>query len=265
MKKLRIAFAVNSAKAEVKRRARSLGELAARHGIEVAAAAAEADILVALGGDGTILKAVHEYPALPVLGLNYGGLGYLASVERDDFGRALDLLARGRYTVSQRTMLDAGGGAVALNDIVLRGASAHTAVVDLSIDGGAVTRYLADGLILATPTGSTAYSLAAGGPVLMPDSGSFVITPISPHALGVRPLVVRDTCRITLTNRRRRSGDEQAVAVYADGEEVRTLPADGEITVRRARRRAGLVELEGYDPYEVLSRKLRWSGTTLKG
>lgn len=256
-------FHLEGSQADVRRCARSLAAQAKRHGIAVVEPSA-ADILVALGGDGTILRAIHRHPGLPVLGLNLGGLGYLASVERDDFVRALGLLAKGRYTVSGRAMLAFDADHRALNDVVLRGVSGHTAVIDLSIDGGAVTRYLADGLIIATPTGSTAYSLAAGGPVLMPDSSSFVITPICPHALGVRPLVVRDTCTISLVNRHRRSGDEQPITVYADGAEALTLKADEEIVVRRARSRAQLVELEGYDPYEVLSRKLRWSGTNLK-
>ena len=123
---------------------------------------------------------------------------------------------------------------------------------------------MADGLIFATPTGSTAYSLAAGGPVLMPDSDSFVVTPMNPHALGVRPLVVRDSVRFTVTARPRTAGNALKIGVYADGEDVLTLDEGKSVEIARSARSAQLVELEGYDPYEVLARKLGWSGSNVK-
>ena len=155
--------------------------------------------------------------------------------------------------------------AFALNDVVVaRETSGHAVRLDLAADGKPVTRYLADGLILATPTGSTAYSLAAGGPVLMPDSGGIVVTPSNPHALAVRPLVVRDDVRFTVTARPRSAGNDAPVAVYADGERVLTMPSGRSIEVRKSRKTAKLVELEGYDPYVVLARKLGWSGSNVR-
>ena len=138
--------------------------------------------------------------------------------------------------------------------------SGHAAVLDLEVDGRAATRYVADGVVVATPTGSTAYSLASGGPVVMPDARAFVVTPINPHALGVRPMVVGDGVRLALTSRRRVNGVAEPIGVYADGESAFKLDGDETVTVSKASGTAKFVELEGYDPYEVLGRKLGWSG-----
>ena len=216
-----------------------------------------------LGGDGTLLRAVHAHPGIPILGFKVGGLGYLSSVGERDFGAALATLAEGRYRVSSRRLLQVGDR-VALNDVVLtREMSGHSARLDLEADGKLVTHYMADGLIFATPTGSTAYSLAAGGPVLMPDSRSFVVTPLNPHALGVRPLVVSDDVAFTVTVRPRTAGNALRVGVYADGENVGALGAGDCVTVSKSAASARLVELEGYDPYDVLARKLGWSGSNV--
>ena len=265
---MRIRFSVNGEKPSARAARARLAAVAASLGHSVSDGAA-ADVVVALGGDGTLLRAVHEFPGTPVLGLNLGGLGYLASVGRRDFRRALELLTAGRYRISERTVLEVRTGrradAFALNDVVVaREASGHAVSLDLAADGKPVTSYLADGLILATPTGSTAYSLAAGGPVIMPDSGCVVVTPSNPHALAVRPLVVRDDVRFTVTARQRSAGNNAPVAVYADGERVLTMSAGMSIEVRKSRKTAKLVELEGYDPYGVLARKLGWSGSSVR-
>lgn len=224
------------------------------------------DFVVALGGDGTILRAVRHHPGTPVLGLNLGSLGYLATVGREDYATALHLLAAGDYQVAERTMLVARKPssceeAIALNEIVaMREMTGHAATIDLSADSQSVTRYTADGLVIATPTGSTAYSLAAGGPVLMPDTASLVVTPMNPHALAVRPLVVSDSVRLAVTSRRRVNGVAEKLGVYADGESVFLLDGDETVVVSKADARARFVQLPGYDPYAVLSRKLGWSG-----
>ena len=221
-------------------------------------------LVIALGGDGTLLRAVHEFPDLPVLGFNLGGLGYLSAVGERDFDAALAALAEGRYTISERSLLEVNGR-TALNDVVFsRELSGHSALLELKADGREVTTYMADGLIFATPTGSTAYSLAAGGPVVMPDSHAIVVTPVNPHALAVRPLVVRDEVVFSVTARSRSEGNEVKLGVYADGEAVMTLEAGAAVTVKRSARTAKFVELEGYDPYGVLARKLGWSGTNVK-
>ena len=225
----------------------------------------EADAVVVLGGDGTFLRAVHDFPGIPLLGLNLGGLGYLTAVEEKDFAAALEKLAAGRYRLSERRMIEANGGSAALNDIVItREMSGRTMRLDLEADGHLVTHYMADGLIFATPTGSTAYSLSAGGPVLMPYSGSLVVTPMNPHALGVRPLFVRDSVRFTVTARSRTAGNAMKIGVYADGENVLTLDEGESVVIAASGKTAKLIELEGYDPYGVLARKLGWSGSNVK-
>ena len=167
-----LRFYANSRKAGASEAVERLSLRAAELGFRVVRDG-PGDAVVAIGGDGTFLRAVHEFPGVPILGFNLGGLGYLASVGESGFADALGSLAAGRYAVSERRLLEANGRFAALNDIVLtRELSGHAARLDLVADGKLVTRYMADGLIFATPTGSTAYSLAAGGPVLMPDSGS---------------------------------------------------------------------------------------------
>lgn len=264
---MKIRFYVNGGKPQAKAARKTLATEAKALGLTVVASGCP-DVIVALGGDGTMLRAVHEFPGVPLLGLNLGGLGYLASVGEREFTRALRMLAKGRYSVSDRTMLEVARGdaaALALNEIaVLNGMSGHAAVLDVESGGRAVTRYMADGLVVATPTGSTAYSLAAGGPVLMPDVRVLVMTPLNPHALGARPVVVRDTVRLAVTSRCRSNGRAEPIGVYADGEKVFELGADESVEIRRAALTAKLVELDGYDPYEVMSRKLGWSGSNVR-
>ena len=260
---MRIRFQVNREKPRGAELLATLSAKARAFGLDVASGDA-ADVVVVLGGDGSFLRAVHEFPGAALLGLNLGGLGYLASVEEPDFEKAFDCLAAGRYRISERRMIEADRRFSALNDIVIvREASGHSTRLDLEADGRLVTRYMADGLVFATPTGSTAYSLAAGGPVLMPDSDSFVVTPLNPHALGVRPLVVRDAVRFTVTARSRTAGNAMKVGVYSDGENVLTLDEGQSVRISKSSKTAKLVELEGYDPFGVLARKLGWSGSNV--
>ena len=258
-----IAFHVNRDKPGADAVRQRLSALAASLGLgEVAGPEGRPDAVVVLGGDGTMLSAVHRFPGVPLLGLNLGSLGYLAGVEAPHFDNALLALASGDYEVSRRTTLRVDG-AVALNDVVVsRGVSGHAAQLELSVDGRLATRLSADGLVVATPTGSTAYSLAAGGPILLPDSESFVVTPICPHALASRPLVIPDTARLTVRACLRAQGEK--LAVFADGARVQQLRVDEAVEITRADVSVPLIQLRGYDPYEVLSRKLGWNGSTIK-
>lgn len=260
---MRVRFYVNSEKPSAASRYPALAARAAAFGL-VEVKDRDADVILALGGDGTILRAVHDFRDIPVLGLNLGGLGYLSAVGEGETDRALEALASGRYTISERRLLEADGRFVALNDIVItREMTGHAVRLDLEADGKFVTRYLADGIIFATPTGSTAYSLAAGGPVLVPNSESVVVTPMNPHALGVRPLVLSDDVSFRVTVRPRTSGNAIKVGVYADGENVLTLSAGDSLVIGRSAKTAKFVEIEGYDPYEVLARKLGWNGSNV--
>ena len=211
-------------------------------------------VVIVLGGDGTMLSAVHRYPGVPLLGLNLGSLGYLAAVEEPRFEDAVRALSRGEFVISRRTGLETRGRR-ALNDVVVsHDAAGHALALELLVDGTRATSFSADGLIVSTPTGSTAYSLSAGGPVLLPDTRSFVVTPVCPHALSSRPLVVRDTVHLTVRT-------ASSAVVYVDGAKAFRLPAGKEVEIAKADVTVPLVELPGYDPCEVLSRKLGWSGS----
>ena len=261
---MKIAFYINEANAEAVASHGRIAAAARRCGLSMVEPG-EADAIVALGGDGTMLSAVRRHPSVPVLGLNLGSLGYLSSVGKNEFAKAFRLLAAGRFGISERSMLEVrkkrGRRAAALNDIVVvREMSGHAAILDVAVNGKTATRYMADGLVVATPTGSTAYSLASGGPVLMPDTSSFVVTAINPHALCVRPVVVKDSVALSVTSRRRVNGAAEKIGVWADGKRVFRLDVDESAEISKFRLSAKLVELEGYDPYEVLSRKLGWPG-----
>lgn len=258
----RIAFHVNSSKPSAPEVRKRLAECARKCGMEVVDASEAPEAVVVLGGDGTMLSAVHSHPGTPLLGLNLGSLGYLASVEEAGFEGAISALAEGRYRISRRTALKTRG-VNALNDVVVsRGVSGHAIRLDFSVDGEHVTRFVADGLVVATPTGSTAYSLAAGGPVLMPASQSFVVTPVCPHALSSRPLVLRDAARMTVSADVREAGDEPGV--FADGRRVCTLSAGETLEIEKSDASVPLVELDDVNPYEVLTRKLGWSGSSIR-
>ena len=262
MKISSIHFVVNETKPDAHETYGRLSSALVRYGMVECASPAEADAIIALGGDGTILRAFRSCPGKPVAGFNIGTLGYLSCVERKHFDDALAMLSDGRFKISERTMLSvrktgSERGFDAANDVVLtRELSGHAGVFELTVNSRPAARYVADGLVFATPTGSTAYSLAAGGPVVMPDSMSFVVTPMNPHALGVRPMVVNDS----VTMRATVSGKSHAskTGVYVDGENAMMLAEGESVEICKSNETASLIEFEGYDPYDVLARKLGW-------
>ena len=226
------------------------------------------EAVVVLGGDGTMLDAVHRVAGqnLPLMGLNIGSLGYLTSVEEYQFDDALQQLYENRYDVSLRSALTVkalqqqGVRDVfpdALNDVVVsRGGSGRAVELDLLLDDKPVARALCDGVIVATPTGSTAYSLSAGGPILLPDTPAFVISMICPHTLTSRPLVIRDTAMIAI----RVVSCEVPVIVSLDGRDDAPLQKGDTVVVGRSTRNVPLIELHSYNPCDVLRRKLGWGG-----
>jgi len=226
------------------------------------------EAVVVLGGDGTMLDAAHKVARqkLPLMGLNIGSLGYLTSVEEHRFAEALQQLRENRYDVSLRSALAVkidhlDGSEVllsdALNDIVVsRGASGRAVVLELLLDDKPVTQVLCDGIIVATPTGSTAYSLATGGPILLPDTPALVISMICPHTLTSRPLVIRDTIKITI----HALACEVPMIVSQDGQEDEPFFKGDSVVVRRSAEDIPLIELHGYNPCDVLRRKLGWGG-----
>jgi NAD+ kinase len=220
---------------------------------------------VVLGGDGTILGTVRRFGArqVPILGVNLGGMGFLAETASGDAVAALEMIAGGRYTLDHRMMLDcrllrAGNdGAVqtVLNDVVInKGALARIIAVEAAVDGAYLTRYRGDGLIVATPTGSTAYSLAAGGPILHPRADALILTPVCAHILANRAIVLEPEGVIEL---HLASGGED-ITLTLDGQVGLPLNVSDRVEIRRSERRTTLIHPEGYDYYHLLRRKLKW-------
>ena len=223
------------------------------------------DLLIVLGGDGTLLSAARlaAERKVPILAVNLGGLGFLTTVSQDEIYSILEEIFSGKHRVSERVMLEAEivrAGAVvrrqiALNDAVLnKAALARIMDLELRVDGEYVTTYKADGLILSTPTGSTAYSLAAGGPIVYPIVEAFVVTPICPHTLTNRPLVIPDSATIEVDFK---AGDD-AVFLTLDGQVgIELMPGD-HIRVHKAAEKLRLVRPAKKTYYQILRNKLKW-------
>ncbi len=227
------------------------------------------DLLLVFGGDGTMLGAAREIAGLPtpILGVNIGGLGFLTGVPSDDLPRALKCVWNGEFRFESRALIEASGigngkkiRETALNDIVVsRGAVSRLIALDVGVDGEPITRYRCDGLIISSPTGSTAYSLAAGGPIVLPTADVFCLTPISPHSLSNRSIILplSSAIRIKVTN------PLPATLLSADGLAVAELDAGDEVTIRRSRRSVRLIQLAEGSFLKALRRKLHWRGTYL--
>ncbi len=250
-----------------KRTADLLGETSTATARELAG---ECDMLIVLGGDGTLLEVVHEVADRmpPIFGINLGSLGFLTSVSSAAWTEAVEALEAGNFNLSERTLLSVevtrDGQMVlaesALNDAVIsRGELSRLIKIDVLIDGANFSEYNADGLIVSTPTGSTAYSLSAGGPVLTPDSGVFVITPICPHVLTMRPMIVNDGSTIEIAASRAQS----AIFLTLDGQNAIPIERGDRIRVQKAARRLSLATLPGMAFFDVLRQKLKWSGTAV--
>ena len=222
------------------------------------------DFALVLGGDGTLLSAARAvaHEGVPILAVNLGSLGFLTEVPLNEMYSTLDVVDAGTCPMEQRAVIDCtafrGNEALAhhfaLNDVVVnRGAISRLVDFDLLIDGAFVFNYKADGVIIATPTGSTAYSLAAGGPVLMPSVQSFVVTPVCPHALTHRPLVVTDKAQIEL---RIETGAEEAF-LSIDGQVGLPVQQGDRVLCRRAEHNVKLLRLRRTF-FDVLRNKLKW-------
>ncbi len=223
-----------------------------------------ADLVVVLGGDGSVLTAVRAFgpDPVPVLGVHFGRVGFLAPVLGNAWKEGLTEALEGRCLVEQRMRLqvELPGGEVhyCLNDaVVSRPAASAMVALQLLVDGQPATEYHADGLILATASGSTAYSLAAGGPILAPELQGIVVTPISAHALAHRPLVLGPGSEVVAEVLRSRSG----VAVVLDGQEVARLQEGSRLAVRRCPVDYPLLVPSQLDPWRRLSDRLGWKGS----
>lgn len=218
---------------------------------------------ISLGGDGTILRLVHRLPHLqaPLLGINLGNLGFLADIPLDEIYPSLQELLDGHYTIQARMMMEgviAGGEkCYAVNEIVVH-RSQNASLIDLSIsvDGQYVNTFSADGIIISTPSGSTAYSLSAGGPIISPDLDAFVITPICPHTISNRPIVVMPKEEIQVQY----LSHHLPVEIYSDGISTFSLSTQQTLNVTTSTKRFPLVHLSHHNYFDTLREKLGWQG-----
>jgi len=227
--------------------------------------ATPSDLYIVIGGDGTLLMVARDLAARPrpILGINLGGLGFLTETGPDEMEEVLTEILDGSYALERRIGLEVSivrdgrtvMRQVTLNDAVInKGALARIIELDLSIDRAPVTTYKSDGLIISTPTGSTAYSLSAGGPIVHPNLQAFLITPICPHALSMRPLVLPDSSTAEVGLRT----DDSEVYLTLDGQVGHTLKTKDRVRVRRSRQPILMVRSPRKSYFEVLRHKLHW-------
>jgi NAD+ kinase len=221
------------------------------------------DFRISLGGDGTILRLVHRHPTLqaPLLGINLGSLGFLADIPLHDIYPSLEDLLRGYYTVQKRMMMEGytskGNTCIAVNEVVVHRAQ-NPCLIDLAIyvDGRYLNTFSADGIIVSTPSGSTAYSLAAGGPILTPELDAFIITPICPHTISNRPIVLMPKEKIEI----KYLSSHLPVEISYDGISSFTLATQETFTALASKQRFQLVSLARHDYFFTLREKLGWQG-----
>ena len=233
---------------------------------DVQTLAREVDLVLVVGGDGTMLRAARDIEGskTPLLGINIGGLGFLTAVSSKDLPGALEKVWKGEFQYEARALIEVSGRCngkdvrqSALNDIVVsRGALSRLISLDVSVNGEHITRYRCDGLIVSSPTGSTAYSLAAGGAVVLPNAEVFALTPICPHALSNRSIILPLNSKIRV----RAMNPAPATLLAVDGEVVAALDANDEVTVRRSSNVVHLIKLANSSFLETLRRKLQWRG-----
>ena len=229
---------------------------------------ASIDALLTLGGDGTLLRGARLIAShqVPILGVNMGRLGFLTCCAASDLAKALDHLARKEYKVEQRmglvASIDRPSGAlreswIALNDVVVhKGGVARIVSLSVRVGGERVATYSADGVVISTPTGSTAYSLSAGGPVVFPTLESILVTPVSPHTLAIRPLLLPAESEVAV----QRDDGPAEILVTVDGQVGTTLGLDETLRVHRAARPILIMRFPGTSFFATLRQKLGWGG-----
>lgn len=238
---------------------KDLSEINNKHDLE----ANDIDLIITLGGDGTILKATNLVQDLdiPIMGINMGRLGFLANIEKSKTLSAVDSIIAGDFFTEERTMLSLKSNLplfedmpFALNDFTVHKRDTSSMItITVMIDGKYLNAYWADGLIFSTPTGSTGYSLSCGGPIISPDSGNIVITPIAPHNLNVRPIVISNDAEISLTV----EGRSENFLCTMDSR-FETITAEHKITLTKCPFRTKLAHLNGTDFMQTIREKLLW-------
>ncbi|HXJ95739.1 MAG TPA: NAD(+)/NADH kinase [Terriglobia bacterium] len=223
------------------------------------------DLAIVLGGDGTFLATARalEGRPVPILAMNLGGLGFLTVVTRDELYPALEAVLKGSYRTESRVQIEAevvrneccAASFLALNDVVLnKAAIARVLDFDVWVDGLFISTYKSDGLIVSTPTGSTAYSLAAGGPVVAPSVGAFIITPICAHTLTNRPIVLSDTTTIEVAVK----SEGEPAYFTVDGQVGMEVHGEDRVRIRKSTKTVEIVQPSSKNYFEVLRQKLKW-------
>src|SRR5262249_3110684 len=241
-----------------------------QRGYPVTELGAMTDLLVVAGGDGSILRVIGQLGEMikPIFGINVGSLGFLTCASSSNYREAVECIAKDRINFSHRALLEARvtlgdkrtNKMLALNDAVLsRGELSRLVMLSTRVNGEPLTEFNADGLVVATPTGSTAYSLSAGGPILDPESGVFVITPICPHVLTNRSIIVSDTSMIEIEA----SHPDYPVYLTLDGRRPIHVERGSIVTVRKAKKTLPLASLPDASFFSVFRQKLKWSGRKL--
>jgi NAD+ kinase len=221
--------------------------------------ASECDFLVTIGGDGTLISVARRSIKFgkPILGINLGTLGFLTSVLPEELGSFLSNFLENNYTIDSRMMIRATINkhkTIAFNDIVLKSKSVvHMVNIEAFVDGKKFNSYYGDGLVVSTPTGSTAYNLSSGGPVVYPLTDAFIVTPISAHSLTQRPLVLPADFEIEL-----KTPDENGAIVLIDGQDIYELKKDESVKIKIANQKSKLIRAKERDYFSVLNQKLNW-------
>lgn len=221
------------------------------------------DIVLSVGGDGTFLETmlkVRDF-GIPIAGVNTGRMGFLANISEDEIGHSIDLLCDGEFKVAERSLIEIKhpeglfdkGSSAALNEVTIQKADPSMITINVNVDGTYLNTYWADGLIISTATGSTAYNLSVGGPILTPEDESFIISPISPHNLTIRPIILSGESILRMTV----EGRTQDYIATCDFRSKR-LPFSEEITIARSPDKLKSVMLKGMDFYSTLRNKLMW-------
>ncbi len=269
----RLAFVFNRDKSGSTALARELSAIAAQAGAKVVRTTSAhklpagwfrgCDACVVIGGDGTLLGAVREAArsGIPVIGVNRGSLGYLTTFSADEARAQLGALLAGGYRLARRTLLECKVGPgrrdLALNDVLIKDVlNSRLVRLEVFADGELVTDYYCDGLLFSTPTGSTAYNLSAGGPIIHPGSGVIAMTPICPHTLSNRTIIFRDRVHLKVFNRT----EQSRLLVAMDGQRNVVVTKGAPIEVSISRQHLALAQRRDYSHFAVMRTKLRWSG-----
>jgi len=247
----------------------SLADLSVKSFPDSASLAKEADMLFVLGGDGTMLGAARAVAGLPtpILGINIGGLGFLTAIQSARVNEELPRIFAGEFTIEERALIESRATLreqkitqFALNDFVVsRGATSRLIELEVSVNGEHLTNYRCDGLIISSPTGSTAYSLAAGGAIVSPIADVFTLTPICPHTLSNRSVIVRIDSIIEV----RVLSQKLEIYLTADGQVQLPLATGNTVSIRKSQNGVRLVRLADSSFFKTLRQKLNWSGSSL--